>query len=117
MSDIKNTVQLIGNLGSDPEIRKTANGSKMARLSLATNESYKKKDGEIVKRTHWHNLIAWGPQADYVEKYLHKGSYVGVRGKVSRRSYEAKDGSKRTHTEVVVREFLNFPKREAPISD
>lgn len=112
MSDIKNTIQLIGNLGSDPEIKETANGRKLGRVSLATHESFTKNDGEKVDRTHWHNLIAWGPQADYLEKYLKKGSYVGVRGKLSRRTYEAKDGTKRTHTEVVVKEFLTLTKKE-----
>jgi single-strand DNA-binding protein len=115
MSDIRNTIQLIGNLGSDPEIKTTTNGRKMGRVSLATNESFTNKDGEQVKRTHWHNLIAWGPQADYLEKYLQKGSYVGVRGRISRRTYEAKDGTKRTHTEVIVREFLSLSKKDVPL--
>ena len=112
MSNFKNTVQLVGNLGSDPEIRQTSSGKKVGRVSLATNDNYTDKNGERKKRTEWHNLVAWDGRADYMEKYLHKGSYVGVQGRIAHRTYEGKDGNKKHYTEVIVKEFLNLSGKE-----
>jgi len=99
-------VQLIGNLGSAPEIKELANGSKMARLSLATNESYKNKKGELIKETQWHNLVAWSNQAEIAEKYLEKGKEICVSGKLNNRSYEDNEGKTRYITEIVVTDIL-----------
>ncbi len=108
MSNIRNNVILIGYLGSDPEFRKTASGKKVARVSIATDCSYKNKQGQIVKDTQWHRLVAWERAADYMHNYLHKGSHIGVLGKLKYSRYESEDGTKRNYTEVIVQEFKNF---------
>lgn len=106
MTNLRNNVQLIGNLGSAPEIKELANGSKMARLSLATNESYKNKKGETIKETQWHNLVAWHNQAEIAEKYLEKGKELCISGKLNNRSYEDAEGVTRYITEIVVTDIL-----------
>ncbi len=108
MSDIRNNVILIGFLGSDPEFRETATGKKVARVSIATECSYKTKDGEWVKDTQWHRLTAWERGADYMRNYLRKGSHIGVLGKLKYSRSESYDGTIRYFTEVVVQEFKNF---------
>tara|TARA_R110002074_G_scaffold79925_1_gene179945 strand:+ start:2069 stop:2404 length:336 start_codon:yes stop_codon:yes gene_type:complete len=106
MSTLRNKVQLIGNLGNDPEIITLESGKKLAKLSIATNESYKNAQGEKVTDTQWHNVVAWNKTAEIVEKYLQKGSEVAVEGKLTTRSYETKEGEKRYITEVVCNELL-----------
>ena len=106
MYALKNKVQLIGNLGNAPEVKTTESGKKLARFSVATNESYRNAKGEKVTETTWHNLVAWGKVADIAEKYLNKGSEIAVEGKLINRSYTDKDGNKRSITEVQVNEIL-----------
>ena len=106
MNAIRNKVQLIGNLGQSPEIKTFNEGRKMAKFSLATNESYKSNTGEWMKDTQWHAIIAWGKAAEIAEKYLVKGAEVAVEGKLVNRSYTDKNGEKRSVTEVVVSEIL-----------
>ena len=106
MYALKNKVQLIGNLGSNPEIRTTEGGKKMARFSVATNETYRSAKGEKITETQWHNLIAWGKVADIAEQYLSKGSEVAIEGKLINRNYTDKEGNKRYITEVQVNEVL-----------
>lgn len=106
MSNLKNKVQLIGNIGNAPEIINLEGGKKLAKFSVATNESYKTAKGETVKETQWHNLVAWGKTAEIVEKYLTKGNEVAIEGKLTTRSYEDKAGVKKYVTEVVVNELL-----------
>jgi len=106
MNNLKNKVQLIGNLGMNPEIKTLESGKKLAKFSIATNESYKNAKGEKIEDTQWHNLIAWGKTADIVEQYLQKGNEVAIEGKLSNRTYEDKDGNKRYVTEIVVNELL-----------
>ncbi len=106
MNSLRNKVQLIGNLGNDPEIITLESGKKLAKFSLATNESYKNSEGEKVTQTDWHNLIAWGKTADIIEKYVTKGKEVAIEGKLTSRSYDDKEGQKRYVTEVVVNELL-----------
>lgn len=106
MSNLKNKVQLIGNIGNAPEIINLEGGKKLAKFSVATNESYKTAKGETVKETQWHNLVAWGKTAEIVEKYLAKGNEVAIEGKLTSRSYEDKAGVKKYVTEVVVNELL-----------
>ena len=106
MYALKNKVQLIGNLGNAPEVKTTENGKKLARFSVATNESYRNAKGEKVTETTWHNLVAWGKVADIAEKFLTKGKEVAIEGKLINRSYTDKDGIKRYVTEILVNELL-----------
>jgi len=106
MYALKNKVQLIGNLGNSPEVRTFDGGRKMARFSMATNESYRNAQGERVTDTQWHNLIAWGKLADIAERFLIKGKEVAVEGKLINRSYNDKEGNKRFVTEIQVNELL-----------
>ena len=106
MSNLRNNVQLIGNVGNAPEIVNLESGKKIAKLSIATNENYKNSNGEKVTDTQWHNLVAWGKTAEIVEKYVSKGKEIAVQGKLTSRSYEDKEGTKRYVTEVVVNEVL-----------
>lgn len=105
MNTLKNKVHLVGNLGFDPEVREIAKGRKVARLSVATNDSYRNASGERVTDTQWHTVVAWGQTAEMVERLLRKGSPVMLEGRLVHRSYEAKDGSKRYITEVVMNNF------------
>ena len=108
MSTLKNSVRLVGNLGMDPEVKSFDNNRKLAKLSLATNETYKNDKGERITDTQWHSLILWGTQAKFAEDFLKKGDEVAVEGKLSSRSYVDKDGNKRFVTEIVVNEFLKL---------
>ena len=110
MSTLRNKVQLIGNLGNNPEVITLESGKKLAKFSLATNEIYKDSSGEKQTNTEWHNLVAWGKTAEIVEKYLEKGKEVVVEGKLTSRSYETKEGEKRYVTEVVCNELLMLGK-------
>jgi single-strand DNA-binding protein len=112
MSTIRNNIQLVGNLGRNPEIKIFNNGRKMGQVSIATSDAYKDDQGTFHQRTQWHNLVAWGPQAEYLEKYLKKGTFIGVRGKLTHRSFEGRDGQRKMRTEIVVNEFVLFTKRE-----
>lgn len=105
MANMRNYVQLIGNLGSDPEIKEYAEGKKLARISVATSDSYRNQKGERVNETQWHNVVAWGSQAEFLEKFTTKGQGVIINGKLITRSYE-KDGERRYITEVVANEFF-----------
>jgi single-strand DNA-binding protein len=106
MNTLRNKVQLIGNLGNDPEIITLDSGKKLAKFSLATNEHYKDKDGQKQTKTDWHNVVAWNKTAELIEQYLSKGKEIAIEGKLSTRSYEDKEGQKRYTTEVVVNELL-----------
>ncbi len=110
MNALKNKVQLIGNLGQDPEIINLENGSKLAKFSIATSDSYKNATGEKVEDTQWHNIVAWGKTAEIVENYLIKGKQVAIEGKLTHRSYETKEGEKRYITEVRCNELLMLGK-------
>jgi len=106
MYSLKNKVQLIGNLGSNPDIRTTDAGKKWARFSIATNEIYRNAKGEKVTETQWHQLVAWGRVAEIIEKYLQKGSEIAIEGKLVSRSYNDKGGNKKYVTEIQVNELL-----------
>jgi len=110
MNSLRNKVQLIGNLGNDPEIITLENGTKLAKFSIATNESYKNAKGEKVTDTQWHNIVAWGKLAEIAENYLTKGKEVMIEGKLMSRSYETKEGEKRFITEVKCNEMLMLGK-------
>jgi single-strand DNA-binding protein len=106
MNTLRNKVQLIGNLGQAPEIISFENGNKLAKLTIATNESYKNAQGEKVDAVQWHHAIAWGKQAEILEKYTDKGQEIAIEGKLMTRTYETKDGEKRSKTEIQINEFL-----------
>ncbi|MBU3820442.1 single-stranded DNA-binding protein [Flavobacteriaceae bacterium XHP0103] len=106
MSALRNKVQLIGNLGNDPEIINLESGKMLAKFTLATNESYKNNKGEKITDTQWHNVVAWGKTAEIIEKYVTKGKEIAIEGKLTSRSYETKEGDKRYITEVVCNELL-----------
>jgi single-strand DNA-binding protein len=113
MYALKNKVQLIGNLGGNPEIRTTESGKKLAHFSVATNETYRTSKGEKVTETQWHNLVAWGKVAEIAEQFLSKGSEVAIEGKLVNRNYTDKDGNKRYNTEIQVNEVLILGDRKA----
>jgi single-strand DNA-binding protein len=106
MNTLRNKVQLIGNVGGEPTIVNLESGKKLVRLSLATNEHYKDGKGENQTDTNWHNLVAWGKTANFIETYVTKGKEIAIEGKLTNRSFEDKDGVKRYVTEVVVNEIL-----------
>jgi single-strand DNA-binding protein len=106
MNALRNRVQLIGHLGMDPEIKALDNGKKLARMSIATNESYQNVKGELIKETQWHNLIAWGKTAVIIEEFLTKGSEVAIEGKLINRNYTDKEGVKRYITEIKVNNLV-----------
>jgi single-strand DNA-binding protein len=106
MITVRNRVQLIGNLGATPEVKNLENGNRVARFSVATSEDYMNRKGEKITTTHWHNIVAWGKLANVAEQLLKKGNEIVVDGKLSSRSYTAKDGSKKYVTEVVASELL-----------
>ena len=111
MNALRNRVQLIGNLGSNPEIKKFDNGKVLARINLATTEKYKDDTGKLVTDTQWHHISAWGPLANTCEKYLKKGSEVAIEGKIVYRNYENKEGKKQYITEIVAQEVLLLGKK------
>jgi single-strand DNA-binding protein len=95
-----NKVIILGNLGADPEVRVISSGAKVARLRIATSESYNNKNGERITNTEWHSVNLWRGLADIAEKYLKKGSQVYVEGKLRTRSYDDKEGVTRYVTEI-----------------
>lgn len=100
-----NKVILVGNLGADPELRYTGSGTAVANFTIATNESYKDKDGNLVEKTEWHKLVAWDRLAEIVAEYLKKGRQVYVEGSLQTRKWEDQDGNDRYTTEIKVREM------------
>ncbi len=113
MYALKNKVQLIGNLGNAPEVKSIEGGKKLAKFSVATNETYKNVKGEKVTETQWHNVVAWGKVAEIAEKFLFKGSEVAVEGKLVYRNYTDKDGVKKYFTEIQISELLLLNTKQA----
>jgi single-strand DNA-binding protein len=112
MNTLRNRVQLIGHLGNDPEVKELDGGKKVAKFSMATSESYKNKSGEKVTETQWHNIVAWNGTAKLVEKLLKKGCEVAIEGKLTTRTWDDKDGTKRYMTEVIANELLLIKSKE-----
>lgn len=106
MNSLRNRVQLIGNLGMDPEVKVLESGKKLVKFSLATNENFKNGKGEPVTETQWHNLVAWDGTASIAERYLKKGSQIAVDGKLSHRIYNDANGNKKYFTEIIVNEIV-----------
>ena len=111
-TNLDNRVQLQGYLGQDVELRELAQGRKLARLTMATNEVKKTLNGQFEKSTTWHNLVAWGPTAESMSEQLRKGNKVAVEGKITYRQYETKSGEKRSSTEIVVSNFQKMEKEQ-----
>jgi single-strand DNA-binding protein len=106
MNNLRNKVQLIGNVGQTPEIISFDNGNKLAKITVATNERFKNAKGEQQINTTWHNLIAWGKTADVIENYLKKGQEIAIEGKLIHETYDAKDGSKRYATKIQINDLV-----------
>lgn len=106
MNAIRNRVQLIGRLGQEPEIFSFEDGNKLAKFSMATDDSYKDKEGNKVERTQWHNVVVRGGLTKIVENYVTKGQEIAIEGKLTNRSYQDNDGIKRFITEVQCNELL-----------
>ena len=106
MNNLRNRVQLIGNLGQDPETKTLESGKKVVKFTLATNESHRDGDGQKISETTWHNVIAWNGLADIAGKYLKKGKEVAVEGRIVYRSYEDKAGVTKYVTEIVANDLL-----------
>jgi len=110
MNALRNKVQLIGRLGQDPEIISFEDGNRLAKFSMATDDSYKDKEGNKVERAYWHNVVVRGGLVNVVENYVIKGQEIAIEGKLTHRSYEDKEGNKRYLTEVQCNELLLLSK-------
>lgn len=98
-----NNVQLIGNLGSDPELRYTQAGNPVANFSVATNKKWRDNDGELQERVDWHKIVVWGKAAEQHAKYLVKGSKVGISGELRSETWEDNDGNSRKSVQILAR--------------
>ena len=110
MNTLRNKVQLIGRLGQDPEIITFEDGGKIARFNLATDDSYKDKNGNKVERTYWHPIVIKNGLVKVVENYVTKGKEIAIEGKLTNRSWEDKDGTKHYTTEIICSELLMLGK-------
>lgn len=105
---MRNQVQLIGNMGIDPEITNYENGRKRVRFTLATNESYVDKKGIKQTKTFWHNLHAWGSTANYIAKASKKGTQIAITGKLVTKDYQSKKGAQRKFTSIEVKNAVTL---------
>jgi len=112
MKSIRNSIQLMGYLGKDPELKTFDNDRKLVKFSLATSDKYKNKDGELVEETQWHNLVAWGKLAENMNSFLKKGNEITVKGKLTHRSWEDANGVTKYISEIVVNEFVKITKQK-----
>lgn len=106
-----NKVILIGNAGREPEFKKLADGTPVAKLALATTETFRLKNGELQSKTDWHTIILWRGLAELAREYVHKGSLLYVEGKLRNRDYENKDGHKKHITEVIADQIVMLDKK------
>lgn len=115
MSRSLNKVILIGNLGADPEVRSTANGSRVATLSVATSRQWNNQAGERQEKTEWHRVVLWNSKvstlADIAEKYLKKGDRIYVEGRIEYRTWDDREGKTRYTTEINAREMIMLSAR------
>ena len=107
-----NNVQLIGNVGKDPEVRNFENNKKVASFDFATSETFKDKDGEKKTNTEWHTITAFGSSAERVEKYIKKGKLLYISGKIHYSSFDDKDGIKRKAVEIIADKIKFLDKKE-----
>lgn len=121
MSRSLNKVQLIGNLGNDPEVRSTTGGNRVATFSLATSRSWNSQSGEKQEKTEWHRCVVWNTKtsqlADIVERYLKKGDKAYVEGRIEYRQWQDKEGQTRYSTEINVRELIMLGGRSGAAAD
>lgn len=113
MNKLRNSVNLIGNLGRDPEIFTLDGGREMTRFSVATTEYYKNREGDKVEETQWHNCVAFGKSCDLIKRYVKKGEQIALRGKIEYRSYQDKEGKNRKATQILVDEVVLLAKRRS----
>jgi len=106
MNTLRNSVKLIGHLGQDPEVKNLDKGNKFVKFSLATSDSFSAKDGSRQETTQWHNIVVWGNLAGICEKYLKKGKEIAIDGRLTYRTWEDKNGTKHTSSEIVANELL-----------
>jgi single-strand DNA-binding protein len=106
MNNLRNKVQLIGNLGKEVEFKQLDNGNALAKVTIATKEVYRNSEGEKVEDVQWHYLVGWGKVAEIMHSIMKKGQEVAIQGKLAHRSYEDDQGVKRYISEVVVSEFI-----------
>jgi single-strand DNA-binding protein len=116
MQALMNSVRLIGNVGTEPELRELSEGKKIAKIRLATNERVRTKEGLISENTQWHNLVAWDALADVMVKYVAKGSKVAVEGRLSHQVYTDSEGQRRERSEIVVSSFLTIDGKKPEIA-
>lgn len=112
MKNLRNSVQLIGRLGKDPEVKNLASGKMMATFTLATSDRYKTANGDKVEDTQWHNLVAWGKTAEIVAEFLKKGNEAAIEGKLVHRSYITNSGEKKYITEINVNEVMMLDRKK-----
>ena len=112
-----NKAIIVGNLGSDPELRYTAGGTAVCNFSVATSESYKDRDGNMVENTEWHRVVAWARLAEICGEYLKKGRQVYIEGQIQTRSWEDKDGNTKYSTEIKAREMQMLGSRDGGDGD
>ena len=108
MTAIRNHITLIGNIGSQTEITKFDNGSKVARFNLATDKTFRANNGKMKSDTEWHRIFAWGNMAQFVEEYAEKGKKVAIHGRLVNRTYLNQEGKKRSVTEVELRHIIGL---------
>jgi single-strand DNA-binding protein len=102
-----NKVIVLGNVGKDPEVKFTPNGTAVAKFSLATNERFKDKSGEFQERTEWHNIVAWQRLAEIVGEYVKKGSKIYIEGRIQTSTWEDKQsGEKKYRTEIIANDLV-----------
>src|ERR1700748_1477284 len=117
-----NRVMLIGNLGKDPDLQYLEGNIAVAKFPLATTETFKDKNGNLVSQTEWHTVVLWRGLAELAQKYLHKGSLVYIEGRLRTRNWEDKDKNRRFSTEIVGDNLVMLDKRkengaDLPMSD
>src|SRR5215471_12758975 len=108
-----NKIMLIGNLGRDPELNVTAEGTPVTKFSLAVSRNYTTKSGERREETEWFNIVAWEKLAETCERYLHKGSKVYIEGRLTQRKYTDKEGTQRTSVEVIANDMKMLDSKSA----
>ena len=109
-----NKIMVIGNLGSDPDMRYTSSGTPVATFSLATNRSYRSSDGENRQETEWFTIVAWNRLAEQVNQYLTKGRLAYVEGRFRSRNWEGRDGQQRTTNEIIANSVVFLPQGGSP---
>ena len=112
MAEGVNKAILVGNLGKDPELSYTQNGTARCRFPLATSESYSNSAGERQERTEWHNIVVWGKLAEFSEKYLTKGKQILIEGRLKTEKWQDRDGNQRYTTKVYAQNITLLGRRE-----